>query len=116
MYEIRRMRCASASNSPQNQASRIDDKSVRIVAKFRETQPARGFGFGANSWVGGAGSSLRGASPGMYESRRKRGASGPHGPRIRRPGSTANRLGLHEISRNPVDRRIRFPNAFPAKG
>ena len=75
----------------QNQATRADCQSVRTFTTSREIKAIARFGFRTHSRR--MGERLSGGAPIMYKSRRKRGAIGAKGPRIRRPGSTASRLG-----------------------
>ena len=74
----------------QNQAGRVCGQSVRIFMKSREIPTNAGFGFRTHSRC--KREIKRGAAI-MYESRRKLGASWAKVPRVRRPGSTAHRLG-----------------------
>ena len=90
MHESRRKRGASGGEWPQNQTARIDGQSVRIFRGSREIPAIAGFGVRKNSRR--KGEIKRGRVSNVRKSaktRRDRGES----PRIRRPGSTANRLG-----------------------
>ena len=66
----------------------------------------------------GARKRLSRGSSGTHESRRKRGAIGADGPRIRRPGSMVSPVVRisRGISRNPGDRLIRLPRTFSVQG
>ena len=123
---IKRRRVGNVRNSakprrergewPKNQATRIDGQSVRAIGKSRETCRSPDSVSGRILCERGR---LSGGASEMYEIRRNRGASGANGansPRIRRPVSTANRLGSSGNLEKPFDRRIRFPGAFSVKG
>ena len=90
MYRSRRKRGASGANGPRirrpgSMVSRIE-YSGDIEKSRRSPDSVYGCFLGARG-------RFPAGAPGMCERRRKRGASGANGPRIRRPGSMVSRLG-----------------------
>ena len=90
MYRSRRKSAASGANGPRirrprSMASRVGSSgNIEKSRRPPDSVYAR-FLFAGDRFPGGA--------PGTCESRRKRGASGANDTGIRRPGSTANRVG-----------------------
>ena len=102
MYESRRRRGASGANGPR---VRRPGSTVNRLGSSGNLEKSRRSRDSVSERIPGARARLSGDASEMYESRRNRGASGADGPRIRRPGSTANRVGsawgLEKSRRSP---------------
>ena len=102
MYESRRKRGARGANGPRITRP---GSTVDRLGSSGDLEKSRRSPDSVSESILGAGAKLSGGASEMYESRRKRGASGANGPRIRRPGSTVNRLGssgnLEKSRRSP---------------
>ena len=91
MYRSRRKRLARGANGPRirrsgSTANRIGSSGV--IEKYRRSPDS------VHGRFVGERSRFAAGAAAMYGSRRKRGASGANGPRIRRPGSMVSRLGF----------------------